>query len=129
MQKVISLEPRTPHQPGKLQKLSKNEFVLLLLVLESIKTAQLYLLSVQSSAAGSQGGEQKIVQPEKALGGNPHFSRQSIRGRLAHPTGPQRANCENHGEYGYGRGFSRVRKSLATNYSSDFVSSTVFESV
>ena len=27
MQRVTSLEPRTPHQPGKLQKLSKNEFV------------------------------------------------------------------------------------------------------
>jgi len=24
---VILLEPRTPHQPGKLQKLSQNEFV------------------------------------------------------------------------------------------------------
>ena len=27
MQRVTSLEPRTPHQPGKLQKLSKNDFV------------------------------------------------------------------------------------------------------
>ncbi len=27
MQKVTSLEPRTPHQPDKLQKLSKNEIV------------------------------------------------------------------------------------------------------
>jgi hypothetical protein len=27
MQRVTWLEPRTPHQPGKLQKLSKNEFV------------------------------------------------------------------------------------------------------
>jgi len=89
MRKVISLEPRTPHQPGKLQKLSKNEFVLLHPFLESIKTAQLYLLSVQSSAARSQGGEQKIVQPEKAVGRNPHFSRQSIRGRLAHPGLPE----------------------------------------
>jgi hypothetical protein len=25
MQKVTLLEPRTPHQPGKLQKLSKND--------------------------------------------------------------------------------------------------------
>jgi hypothetical protein len=24
---VISLEPRTPHQPGKLQNVSKNEVV------------------------------------------------------------------------------------------------------
>src|SRR5271168_228862 len=27
MQRVTSLEPRTPHQPGKLQKLSKNDYV------------------------------------------------------------------------------------------------------
>src|SRR5690349_19648096 len=27
MQRVTSLEPRTPHQPGKLRKLSKNVFV------------------------------------------------------------------------------------------------------
>jgi len=27
MQRVTSLEPRTLHQPGKLQKLSKNEFI------------------------------------------------------------------------------------------------------
>jgi hypothetical protein len=27
MQRVTWLEPRTPHQPGKLQKLSKNEVV------------------------------------------------------------------------------------------------------
>ena len=27
MQRVTSLEPRTPHQPGKPKKLSKNEFV------------------------------------------------------------------------------------------------------
>src|SRR5271155_1428910 len=26
MQRVTSLEPRTPHQPGKLQKLSKNDY-------------------------------------------------------------------------------------------------------
>jgi hypothetical protein len=32
MQRVTSLEPRTPHQPGKLQKLSKNEYVFTLLI-------------------------------------------------------------------------------------------------
>jgi hypothetical protein len=26
MPRVTSLEPRTPHQPGKLQKVSKNEY-------------------------------------------------------------------------------------------------------
>jgi hypothetical protein len=33
MQRVISLEPRTPHQPGKLQKLSKNDYVFTLFIL------------------------------------------------------------------------------------------------
>jgi hypothetical protein len=27
MQRVTSLEPRTPRQPGKLQKLSKNDYL------------------------------------------------------------------------------------------------------
>ena len=60
--RVTSLEPRTPYQPGKLQKVSKNEFVVLLLFLQSMKSARLYLLAMQSSAGGSQGGELKIVQ-------------------------------------------------------------------
>jgi hypothetical protein len=29
---VTSLEPRTPHQPGKLQKLSKNDYVFTLFI-------------------------------------------------------------------------------------------------
>jgi hypothetical protein len=33
MQRVTSLEPRTPHQPGKLQKLSKNDYVFTLFIL------------------------------------------------------------------------------------------------
>jgi hypothetical protein len=35
--KVTSLEPRTPHQPEKLKKLSKNDPVVLLLFVTSIK--------------------------------------------------------------------------------------------
>jgi hypothetical protein len=62
MSKVTTLEPRTLHQPGKLQKLSKNEFVLRLLFLESIKMTGLYVLSVQASAARPQAGELKVVQ-------------------------------------------------------------------
>jgi hypothetical protein len=89
MQKVISLEPRTPHQPGKLQKLSKNEFVLLLPFLESIKTAQLYLLSVQSSAARSQGGEPKIVQREKALVAIHNFFAAIHSSKIASPGGAE----------------------------------------
>jgi hypothetical protein len=59
---VISLEPRTPHQPGKLQKLSKNEFVLLLPCQESTKFAKLYVLVQQASAGSSQAGGAKMVQ-------------------------------------------------------------------
>src|SRR5580692_2395834 len=32
MSRVTSLEPRTPHQPGKLQKLSKNDYVFTLFI-------------------------------------------------------------------------------------------------
>ena len=39
--KVTSLEPRTPHQPEKLKKLSKNDLVVLLLFSESIKNRDL----------------------------------------------------------------------------------------
>src|ERR1700674_1558938 len=37
-EKVIALEPRTPRQPEKLKKLSKNDSVLLFSFLESIKS-------------------------------------------------------------------------------------------
>ena len=40
-QKVTSLEPRTPHQPEKLKKLSKNDLVVLLLFFTSTKNARL----------------------------------------------------------------------------------------
>ena len=62
MSKVTTLEPRTPHQPAKHQKLSKNECVLLLLFSESIKMAKLYVLCAQASAARPQAGELEVVQ-------------------------------------------------------------------
>ena len=62
MSKVTTLEPRTPHQPGKLQKLSKNEFVLLLSFLESIKMPEVYVLYQQASARHPQPGELNVVQ-------------------------------------------------------------------
>jgi hypothetical protein len=34
---VTPLEPRTPHQPEKLKKLSKNDLVVLLLFFPSMK--------------------------------------------------------------------------------------------
>jgi len=39
--KVTKLEPRTPHQPEKLKKLSKNDPVLLFLIFESTKNRNL----------------------------------------------------------------------------------------
>src|SRR5438477_13050295 len=41
VQKVTSLEPRTPHQPEKLKKLSKNDLVVLLLFFQSPKNTRL----------------------------------------------------------------------------------------
>jgi hypothetical protein len=59
---VISLDPRTPHQPEKLQKLSKNNCVLLLLFFRSIAKTKFYVLWIQSSAAHSQGCAAGVVQ-------------------------------------------------------------------
>jgi hypothetical protein len=60
---VTKLEPRTLHQPEKLKKLSKNDLVVLLLNLESMKTAQLYLIYFQSSAARPQAGDRILCNP------------------------------------------------------------------
>jgi len=38
---VIPLEPRTPHQPEKLKKLSKNKAVVLLLFFPSMENTRL----------------------------------------------------------------------------------------
>jgi hypothetical protein len=40
-EKVTALEPRTPHQPEKLKKLSKNDPVVLLLFFQSTKNTSL----------------------------------------------------------------------------------------
>ena len=59
---VTSLEPRTLRQTGKHQKLSKNDLVLHLQILQSIENARLYVLAFQSSAWRSQAGVAKLVQ-------------------------------------------------------------------
>jgi hypothetical protein len=41
IRRVTTLEPRTPHQPEKLKKLSKNNVVVLLLNFESMKNTRL----------------------------------------------------------------------------------------
>src|SRR5580704_10853835 len=66
VQRVTWLEPRTPYQPEKLQKLSKNEFVLLLLYLQSIENVLLHVPRIQQSAGGSQGGAANFVQRESS---------------------------------------------------------------
>jgi hypothetical protein len=58
--RVTELEPRTPHQPEKLKKLSKNDLVLLLLNFESTKTSQVYPVYFQSSAGGSQADARNL---------------------------------------------------------------------
>jgi len=54
---VTQLEPRTPHQPEKLKKLSKNDLVVRLLILQSMKSAPIYLIYFQRSAACPQAGD------------------------------------------------------------------------
>ena len=54
---MTGLEPRTPHQPEKLKKLSKNDPVVLFLISKSIESVRFYLICFQSSAGGPQGGD------------------------------------------------------------------------
>jgi len=70
MRRVTWLEPRTPHQPGKLQKLSKNKSLLLLSFSESTEKAALYLLKNQSSAGRPQAGATYLVLSREDAGGS-----------------------------------------------------------
>ena len=54
IRKVIALEPRTPHQPEKLKKLSKNNPVVRFLFFSSTKFRVRNYLYFQSSAARPQ---------------------------------------------------------------------------
>jgi hypothetical protein len=65
MLRVTSLEPRTPHQPEKLKKLSKNDLVVLLLLSESMKRWRVYLIYFQSSAASPQPGDRILCSEKK----------------------------------------------------------------
>ena len=58
MRRVTSLEPRTPHQPGKLGTCQRTIVFLLLLFPQSIKNTKLYLFCLQSSAAAPQAPDQ-----------------------------------------------------------------------
>jgi hypothetical protein len=69
MLRVTQLEPRTPRQPEKLKKLSKNDSVVRFLILESMKSALLYLIYFQRSAGHPQPGDRilcTLPQPLRA---------------------------------------------------------------
>jgi hypothetical protein len=55
MRRVTWLEPRTPHQPGKLQKLSKNEFVFTPLIFGVNKKGALLSAEKSSECTPSTG--------------------------------------------------------------------------
>jgi hypothetical protein len=65
MLRATQLEPRTQHQPEKPKKLSKNDLVVLLLFLESIKSAPLYLIHFQSNAGRPQPGDRILCSATK----------------------------------------------------------------
>lgn len=60
--KVTSLDPRTPHQPEKLQKLSKNDCVLHPINFWSMRKIRLYRPCFQRHARRSQADAAKTVQ-------------------------------------------------------------------
>jgi len=62
MLRVTELEPRTPHQPEKLKKLSKNDPVVLFLILESMKSVRFYLIYFQWSAGRPQAGDRILCR-------------------------------------------------------------------
>ena len=68
MLRVTELEPRTPHQPEKLKKLSKNDPVVLLIISESIKRVRLYLIYFQWSAGRPQAGDRILCRPNRSFG-------------------------------------------------------------
>jgi len=63
VKEVTSLEPRTPHQPDKLKKLSKNDLVVLLLNFQSIENTRLQLSDFSIECSASTSRWQDLVQP------------------------------------------------------------------
>jgi len=56
MLRVTWLEPRTPHQPEKLQKLSKNESVVLSFIFQSTKNSGLHVVAISAKCGWFTGG-------------------------------------------------------------------------
>jgi hypothetical protein len=67
IKKVTPLGPRTPHQPEKLKKLSKNNLLVLLLFFQSMKNRSLqpHVFSIECSVF--TGGCPELVQLHPAL--------------------------------------------------------------
>jgi hypothetical protein len=75
---VISLEPRTPHQPEKLRNCQRTIVVLLLLFLASITTLVLYLYLFSAECRSSTD-----ACPEMVQSGFAPYTRHPRRTRLA----------------------------------------------
>ena len=79
MLRVTQLEPRTPHQPAKLKKLSKNDLVVRFLNFPSIKRVRVYLVYFQASAGCPQEGDRILCS------GSKRFTQRAIGADLAMP--------------------------------------------
>ena len=72
IKKVTRLEPRTPHQPEKLKKLSKNDSVVLLLCFPSTKNHACNPMYFQSSAARPQADDRNWCRSRIGFSQTPH---------------------------------------------------------
>jgi hypothetical protein len=116
MLRVTALEPRTPHQPEKLKKLSKNDLVVLLLFLESMKRSRLYLIYFQRSAGRPQAGDRILCKWRRAIRAKGKLDagfRHTDKGRERRRAfSRQQADCENLAKDTLGTG-SELRRHCA----------------
>ena len=98
MRRVTELEPRTPHQPEKLKKLSKNDLVVRLLNFESTKRVRLYVIYFQSSAGRPQAGDRILCNPGNRFTRWSRFGRRfgdtAAKGEGRCPFLPSNLGCE-----------------------------------
>jgi hypothetical protein len=110
MRRVTSLEPRTPHQPGKLGTCQRTSMFLLLPFIQSIKNTKLYLLCLQSSAAAPQAPDQiwcsRRVAGPLQLAPSATFRGFSLSDPDCGYKSRRVASCGKCGGIGVGRGFT-----------------------
>ena len=99
MQRVTWLEPRTPHQPGKLQKLSKNEFVFTPFIFRVNKKGAFVSAEKSIECTLSTGGC-RVFGAAKYLAqlvsvSNPPLAVIFSHGRFAGKSTAELFNCEN----------------------------------